>query len=238
MGSLSMVLCFCFLVGRACGLFSFFYSHYYAIGPIIDPHEFRDRFIASYHAKLAATAPASSSSGSRPHPKTQYKATDELTLLANVLVTWAASYGIDEFGHEDADAAAQDAVVSNVSNGTIGGGDTRSGRVGDESSEQAVADAAARKKRRRLRVTEMVKEILQGVDQLALLRRPTWDGVRVLMLVMPLTEGESSSSSPRLVQPPPLCVSTSPPLSPLCLRRWGWGNFISRYFSSPSPPRF
>lgn len=217
--------------------FFIFYSHYYAIGPIIDPHEFRDRFIASYHAKLAATAPASSSSGSRPHPKTQYKATDELTLLANVLVTWAASYGIDEFGHEDADAAAQDAVVSNVSNGTIGGGDTRSGRVGDESSEQAVADAAARKKRRRLRVTEMVKEILQGVDQLALLRRPTWDGVRVLMLVMPLTEGESFSSSPRLVQPPLSAFLRPRPSSPLCLRRWG-GEISFPVIFPPPPPSF
>lgn len=35
----------------------------------------------------------------------------------------------------------------------------------------------------------MVKEMLQTIDHLGLLRNPSWDGVRVLMLLMPLTEG-------------------------------------------------
>jgi len=171
-------------------LFALF-GYFNAIGPIIDPHEFRERFIASYHAKLAASASASSSL-LRQHPKSQYKATDDLSLLANVLTTWAASYGVDEYGHEDADANAQDLAAANASNRGIGTGGNGAGNMGGdgEGSEQAVANAAARKKARRMRVTEMVKEILEGVDRLALLRRPTWDGVRVLMLLMPLTEGK------------------------------------------------
>jgi hypothetical protein len=178
------------------------------IGPIIDPHEFRERFIASYHAKLAASAPPSSSLP-RQHPKSQYKATDDLSLLANVLTTWAASYGVDEYGHEDADATAQDLAAANPSNrGIVTGGNGAGNMGGDvEGSEQAVVNAAARKKVRRMRVTEMVKEILEGVDRLALLRRPTWDGVRVLMLLMPLTEGKIPAffplpPSPRPLRPP------------------------------------
>jgi hypothetical protein len=35
----------------------------------------------------------------------------------------------------------------------------------------------------------MVREILGLIDKHGLLRKPTWDGVRVLLLIMPLTEG-------------------------------------------------
>jgi hypothetical protein len=198
--------------------FFHFHPNYYAIGPIIDPHEFHERFIASYRTKLAASA---SSSSARQHPTTQYKATDELSLLANVLVTWAASYGIDVYGHEDADAAAQD--TANASSAAGGSG---MGGGSEEAERQAVANAAARKKKRRVRVTEMVKEILEGVDSLALLRRPTWDGVRVLMLLMPLTEGLSGSFTlcAALLCPPPFSLTDD-------RRPWG-GGYISVFLLS------
>jgi hypothetical protein len=35
----------------------------------------------------------------------------------------------------------------------------------------------------------MIREILHLIDIHALLRRPTWDGVRVLLLIIPLTQG-------------------------------------------------
>lgn len=47
-------------------------------------------------------------------------------------------------------------------------------------------------KRRKDRCNAMLKEILDLVDRMGILRRPTWDGVRVLLLIMPLTEGLSS----------------------------------------------
>lgn len=43
--------------------------------------------------------------------------------------------------------------------------------------------------RRRERTNAMMREILHLVDVYGILRRPSWDGVRVLLLLMPLTEG-------------------------------------------------
>lgn len=99
-----------------------------------------------------------------------------LILMANILVTWAASYGIDEQGNEDADVHAGEPLPTTPV---------------DSFFPQKGTDIASsmRKKRRRARCNDMVREMLAGVDNLALLRRPSWDGVRVLMLLMPLTEG-------------------------------------------------
>lgn len=74
--------------------------------------------------------------------------------MALSLVTWAASYGVDQFGKEEP-------------------------RGGPESIQ-----------RRREQTNEMVRELLQLIDIHGLPRKPSWDGVRVLLLVMPLTEGE------------------------------------------------
>ena len=45
-------------------------------------------------------------------------------------------------------------------------------------------------RQRRKRTNEMVEEILAIIDSHGLLRKPSWDGVRALMLFMPLTEGK------------------------------------------------
>jgi hypothetical protein len=37
-----------------------------------------------------------------------------------------------------------------------------------------------------------VDVILEEIDACGILRKPTWDGVRVLLLLLPLTEGEFS----------------------------------------------
>jgi len=37
-----------------------------------------------------------------------------------------------------------------------------------------------------------VEVILDEIDAAGILRKPTWDGVRVLLLLLPLTEGEST----------------------------------------------
>lgn len=42
---------------------------------------------------------------------------------------------------------------------------------------------------RRTRTDGMVKELLHLIDLHGVLRKPTWDGVRVLLLVWPLTHG-------------------------------------------------
>ena len=90
-------------------------------------------------------------------------------MLAMLLVTWAASFGIDEFGGEE---------------------DTE-----DSASETHVAlddDNLSNSKRRArlLRTEAMTREMLTLVDLHGLLRRPSWDGVRVLLLLLPLTRGQ------------------------------------------------
>ena len=42
---------------------------------------------------------------------------------------------------------------------------------------------------RKDRTNEMVQDLLRLIDVYGVLRKPTWDGVRVLLLVIPLTEG-------------------------------------------------
>ena len=46
-------------------------------------------------------------------------------------------------------------------------------------------------KQRRDRTNTWVLELLRAVDHYGLLRKPTWDGVQVLLLLLPLTEGSS-----------------------------------------------
>jgi len=42
----------------------------------------------------------------------------------------------------------------------------------------------------RERTNAMVKEVLTLIDAHGVMRRPTWDGVRVLLLILPLTQGD------------------------------------------------
>ena len=49
---------------------------------------------------------------------------------------------------------------------------------------------------RREATNEMVREMLHLVDVHGILRKPTWDGVRALHLLLPLTQGRLSLSSP------------------------------------------
>ena len=64
--------------------------------------------------------------------------------------------------------------------------------AGEEVMELAEEDIQERKER----VNEMLYELLYLIDIHGLLRKPSWDGVRVLLLIMPLTEGELIHSSP------------------------------------------
>ncbi|KAF9520147.1 hypothetical protein BS47DRAFT_846376 [Hydnum rufescens UP504] len=117
-----------------------FYRSFHTQRPIVDPTEFRERFMASLQGRPEALGPIGA-------------------LISMILVTWAASYGVDESGREDP-ALADASGLENL--------------------------AAVRE--RRARCNMMVKEMLEIIDHHALLRKPSWDGVRVLMLIMPLTE--------------------------------------------------
>ncbi|KAG9098658.1 hypothetical protein FS749_003326 [Ceratobasidium sp. UAMH 11750] len=110
-----------------------FYRRFHIQRPIVDPTEFSARFYESEQGKPESLGVAGS-------------------MICMLLVTWAATYGVNEYGVEE------------PSNGLEG------------------------VRERRRRCNDMIREILGLIDKHGLLRKPTWDGVRVLRLIMPLTE--------------------------------------------------
>jgi hypothetical protein len=97
----------------------------------------------------------------------------EGALLCHVLYAWATSYGVDEHGQLDIPE---------------GGGEP----MGSISLLDPGKDEVKREADRQARFAKMrvaVDIILQEIDACGILRKPTWDGVRVLLLLLPLTEG-------------------------------------------------
>jgi hypothetical protein len=95
-------------------------------------------------------------------------------LLAKTLVVWAASFGHNEAGQPFDDEHPL--------------------MLGDDTQELAI-------KRREwsTRVSSMVDELLKTIDAHGVLRKPTWDGVRALLLMLPLTVDSSQPQIERLV---------------------------------------
>ncbi|KAF8590449.1 hypothetical protein K439DRAFT_87429 [Ramaria rubella] len=110
-----------------------FYARFHIQRPIIEPEEFKARYTAFYRGNCEALGVAGQ-------------------LIAMLLVIWAASYGVDPLGREEAH------------------------------------DGALGVRRRKQKTNEMVRELLHLIDTHGLPRKPSWDGVRVLLLIMPLTE--------------------------------------------------
>jgi hypothetical protein len=77
-------------------------------------------------------------------------------LIAMTLVVWAASFGVNEYGVED--AAPHD-----------------------------ISDVRSRKES----INDMLQELLYLVDINGILRKASWDGARLLLLLLPLTQGMS-----------------------------------------------
>lgn len=90
-----------------------------------------------------------------------------------LLVAWAASFGVNEYGVEE------DTQLTSPTSPT-------SPKFAPDSDDE-LSDPKHRA--RTLRTETMAREILALVDMHGVLRRPTWDGVRVLLLLLPLTQG-------------------------------------------------
>jgi hypothetical protein len=145
------------------------------LGPIIEPTEFTSRYFA--HMKGTSTLSI------------------EGQMIAMLLVTWAASFGVNEYGVEEE-------VEPHSS--TMSDGPKFSPDGDDDFSDTG-------RRTRTLRVETMIKEVLHLIDIHALLRRPTWDGVRVLLLILPLTQGLYPliiPGCPQLTHSPPGIQST------------------------------
>lgn len=59
----------------------------------------------------------------------------------------------------------------------------------NEAGEEAPDSSGENIQQRKERVNEMLVELLYLIDIHGILRRPSWDSVRVLLLTMPLTDG-------------------------------------------------
>ncbi|KAI0063471.1 hypothetical protein BV25DRAFT_434001 [Artomyces pyxidatus] len=112
---------------------SAFFRRLHVQHPIIDPSEFCARFFEFTKGNLNALGIAGQ-------------------LVTMTLVIWAASFGVNEYGIEQAQHGAN----------------------------------AVRNRQENTR--EMVREMLQLIDIHGITRKPTWDGVRALLLLLPLTE--------------------------------------------------
>ena len=109
---------------------------------------------------------------------------NEAQLISMLLVVWAVSFGLNERG---------------IAQGQ------------DESATSAEIQGPGAKRRQRKTKTEaLLHDIMEQIDFYGVLRRPTLDGVRVLLLLLPLLEGKTfvptlcSHSSPKFLEAQPL----------------------------------
>jgi hypothetical protein len=150
--------------------FSSAFWHWFSLQrPILDPVDFAAHFCA--------------------HVKGSHSLGPEASLLAMLLVVWAASFGVDEYGVP----IAPTTHASTDPNIPIRNTRSSSGELHHPSSnfENPVGHAISTIRGRKERSETMLKEVLELVDIHAVIRRPTWDGVRVLLLILPLLEGSS-----------------------------------------------
>lgn len=110
-----------------------------------------------------------------------------------LLVVWAASFGIDERGHPvDEDGSSFGSDSGSTGRITRRGSDYGGARS-DKSSTAKIRDSIdaldQRRRDRKEKTDAMLKEVLELIDFHGVMRSPTWDGVRVLLLILPLLEG-------------------------------------------------
>jgi hypothetical protein len=99
--------------------------------------------------------------------------------MCHVLYAWACSYGVNEYGELDVDDADQaDNILPGVNV------ETAARQARQYSREQ-----------RKRKANAVVRTILKEIDDAGVMRRRTWDGVRCLLLILPLTECKSGRGS-------------------------------------------
>jgi len=102
-----------------------------------------------------------------------------------LLVTWAASYGLNERGLPETEYEESSRTGSH-------GGETS---ADDYPPNGKYTPPGMSRRPWKNRSGAYLREILEFVDLYGVLRRPSLDGVRVLLLLLPLMEGESTRDS-------------------------------------------
>ncbi|KAF9049374.1 hypothetical protein BDZ89DRAFT_1057737 [Hymenopellis radicata] len=135
--------------------------------PILDSTEFAARFIA--------------------HSKGTHPLGHEGSVLSLLLVVWAASFGVDEHGapmdHDDHGFEGS----HQMAHAEFAGRNTRSASSTMSRPPKSSKARAGRKDN----TDAMLRELLELVDYHSMMRKPTWDGIRVLLLLVPLLEDSS-----------------------------------------------
>ncbi|KAG5716270.1 hypothetical protein E4T56_gene10634 [Termitomyces sp. T112] len=135
--------------------------------PALDSAEFSARYIA--------------------HTKGVQPLGHEGGLLAMILVVWAASFGLDERGLPDASDDARDS--SDLETPTATSHRTSSKKSSSHQDLKSKEPHYERTRKDRKETTDaMLREVLELIDFHGVMRRPSWDGVRVLLLIIPLLE--------------------------------------------------
>lgn len=123
-----------------------------------------------------------------------------------LLVVWAASFCLDVRGVEDNNglnldqgppsSLSPDSMNANLkTSASTSRNSRRHGLPGSENLSRNLKINDEARRERRERVNVMVNEVLHFVDVYGIMRRPTWDGVKVLLLAWPLTEGTAIYST-------------------------------------------
>ncbi|KAF5372942.1 hypothetical protein D9758_001674 [Tetrapyrgos nigripes] len=157
--------------------------------PPLQPEFFSSAFWHSFSLQRPILDPVDFAAHFCAHVKGSHSLSPEASLLAMLLVVWAASFGVDEYGVPI--APTNQSAVSASLDPNIPARNTRksSGEIHASSNfKSPVGHAISTIHARKERSEAMLKEVLELVDIHAVIRRPTWDGVRVLLLILPLLE--------------------------------------------------
>ena len=149
-----------------------FTFHLYLIsGPILDPNEFRQRYVA--------------------HVEESMPLGHEGGILAMLLVLWAATFGVNERGSLIKDDPDDSATSPHPTPSSAGRPSRRANLTLSANPKEAEETFKHIGKTYRERTDCMLQEILELIDFHGIMRRPTFDGVRILLLTLPLMEGTS-----------------------------------------------
>lgn len=115
-----------------------------------------------------------------------------------LLVVWAYSFGVNERGLEEAssyDFLSLSSAPDFESLTPTSPRNTRRASVNippdRELSQNIKSGLDHRRHERRERTDSMLREVMELIDAHSVMRHPTWDGVRILLLILPLMEGLS-----------------------------------------------
>ena len=97
-----------------------------------------------------------------------------------LLVTWAASFGLDERGVPSVENVSESLSTSNMA---------AEGSSSYHPQNSKYAPPGSRRPQWKSKCEEYLREILDLIDYYGVLRRPSLDGLRCLLLLLPLMEG-------------------------------------------------